>query len=91
MKPATPLPWEHDPTGKHYARAVIRHNGMISCRPTNDQDAAYIAHAANMYPKLVAALEGSNALLQKIYDEHSVVGPPLLVTENCALLKECDE
>lgn len=40
-KPASPLPWSED---------------MFVAAPIPDQDAAYIAHACNAYPKLVEAL-----------------------------------
>lgn len=63
-KPATPLPWRHVEFG-NFARgehgAALRqengeplkhgHNGMAVA------DAAYIAHVANAYPRLIEALK----------------------------------
>ncbi len=57
-KPATPLPWAAQPIG------VAGKNNDIpisSIEPnvtdaTHAQDAAYIAHACNAYPRLVEAL-----------------------------------
>jgi hypothetical protein len=53
IKPATPLPWEIEPSP---------HGGAILVRPGSPQshvqlyDAAYIVAACNAYPELVAAL-----------------------------------
>ncbi len=63
MKPETDLPWEFDPSGKHYAHYVIRHNGQIACYPRNTVDALYIVHACNAYPKLIRALKACTECL----------------------------
>jgi hypothetical protein len=60
--PATPLPWK--PWTKRIHHEIYAANDQIvaqvrQCEGPNGsthQDAAYIAHAANAYPKLVAAL-----------------------------------
>ena len=63
-KPATPLPWrdeEGDAGGRHIT-ADAKGDDAIACTYDESdfaaaaQDAAYIAHAANAYPKLVEAL-----------------------------------
>ena len=59
-KPATPLPWK---LGTRYPCRIL---GVASACEEQDegtetegqkQDAAYIVHAANSYPKLVTALQ----------------------------------
>lgn len=56
IRPATPLPWEVDEEaticGNNSAVAFTRRRESAYM----DEDAAYIAHAANAYPKLVEAL-----------------------------------
>ena len=54
-KPATPLPWSTDPEGE-VALAIEGANGRVVCSDPMHLDAAYIVHAANSYPELVAAL-----------------------------------
>ena len=61
MKPATPLPWKckqvGDTGGKNQVGVYeIRHEPWRVAEYANDEDAAYIAHACNAYPKLVEAL-----------------------------------
>lgn len=51
MKPATPLPW------KPFGPFVIDENENEVASGGYGIDAAYIAHAANLYPELVEALE----------------------------------
>ena len=71
MKPATPLPWEcpgtdgedyvicASPKGKRRTIAhVYRHSDLGIKR---EENAAYIVHAANSYPELVAALRSMMA------------------------------
>ena len=55
--PATPLPWRFAKMegGKRLA-LVNKHGGLISYLDCSEEKAAYIAHAANAYPKLVEAL-----------------------------------
>ena len=55
-KPATPLPWEVDEEA-----TVCANNTVVAFTSTRvsayqDEDAGYIAHAANAYPKLIAEL-----------------------------------
>lgn len=51
MKPATPLPW------KPFGPFVIDENENEVASGGYGIDAAYIAHACNLYPELVEALE----------------------------------
>lgn len=53
-KPATPLPWTSNPDSQNIYSANDR-KGAIAMA-INTHDAAYMLHAANAYPKLVAAL-----------------------------------
>ncbi len=50
MKPATPLPW------KPFGPFVIDENENEVASGGYGIDAAYIAHACNLYPELVEAL-----------------------------------
>jgi hypothetical protein len=63
VQPATALPWKH--TGTHYAdcggrfQEVVGHEGrevISECGPCAE-DAAYLVHAANAYPRLIAAVK----------------------------------
>ena len=74
-QPATPLPWLHNDTTRrplplHYYARICGEEGrdaetiaVVPCHDMSDtsaaEDAAYIAHAANAYPKLVQALKGA--------------------------------
>jgi hypothetical protein len=51
VKPATPLPW------KPFGPFVIDENENEVASGGYGIDAAYIAHACNLYPELVEALE----------------------------------
>lgn len=66
--PATPLPW-HNATlrteQEHESGAVGTPYGRF--RVNHNKDAAYIAHAANAYPRLVEALRDALALLDEIH------------------------
>lgn len=55
-KPATPLPWKYGELSQN----IIGQRGQLiaECVEADFDDAAYISHAANAYPKLVAALRG---------------------------------
>jgi len=96
MQPGTPLPWE---LSNKFARDKVYEGGLLvaNCHVESDlrpktaceQNAAYIAHACNLHPELVTALEASNALLTEIYRERGV-GEPLLVSWNRALLARCN-
>ncbi len=63
--PATPLPWRIEPAAQQKPRVSIKvaHAVLLSDHAPRmadvrlAQDAAYIAHAANAYPKLVEALK----------------------------------
>ena len=56
-KPATPLPWKYG----ELSESVISLRGQLACSVDDcgadaAQNAAYIVHACNAYPELVAAL-----------------------------------
>ena len=62
-KPATALPWETAVNGEEPPQwDVCAANGgdmvadLMNMPDTGEQDAAYIVHAANAYPRLVEAL-----------------------------------
>jgi hypothetical protein len=59
MKPGTPTPWvrigEEVYTPDNQIMVCEARDGSEDYR---EQNAAYIAHAANLYPELVEALEG---------------------------------
>lgn len=58
-KPATPLPWRSEERGATIHRQVVVSKGLVcqvARRAGQVENAAYIAHAANAYPKLVVAL-----------------------------------
>jgi hypothetical protein len=65
VRPATPLPWnawvEEEGEGPEFENHNISGYGdAFICELGSDEpkvDAAYIAHACNAYPKLVAELE----------------------------------
>ena len=64
-QPATPLPWEHDsdtPSRNGSPRAMVFpvdddiDNPTVVAGGIKPENAAYLTHAANAYPKLVQAL-----------------------------------
>lgn len=55
-KPATPLPWRVSPA---HAAQVQQESGVCRVADCFHADTAYIVHAANAYPELVAALRES--------------------------------
>lgn len=66
MKPGTPLPWKQWPGADHPNAPILigqpgQHvcaiSGTARARVEAEQNAAYIVHAANLYPELVEALE----------------------------------
>jgi hypothetical protein len=67
--PATPLPWTHQATRKPMMPLVAANGEWISSpynRVGDIEDFEYIAHAANAYPKLVAALRTLTALCDNV-------------------------
>lgn len=64
IKPATPLPWREARAGE-IGTNVLAGEQIVASTDTHRytagerelQNAAYIAHACNAYPRLVAALE----------------------------------
>lgn len=77
--PASPLPWSVSPCGNG-GMFLNRERQTLQVWPS--EDAAYIVHAANLYPKLVAALE-SMILFAKDYHE----GDPLIDRAQAILAK----
>ena len=55
QKPSTSLPWEPIKLPGHYG--VVNEQDLRVCESQDSEDAAYIVHAANAYPKLVEALQ----------------------------------
>ena len=58
MKPATPLPWKFEPTGKSNAERTYKVPDVMDDEPYENlapsiDNAAYIVHACNNYPRLV--------------------------------------
>jgi hypothetical protein len=82
MKPGTELPWELDDF-----------LADLQMERISDQDAAYIVHAANMYPKLVEALSLAKANL----DARAETRRKWTMNDQAnweridALLRECEE
>ncbi len=74
IKPASPLPWEWSDQGPNYEEALIYHSGRTDSRVDGAvadcvsdlydycQDAAYIVHTCNEYPRLRAKLKRVGAL-----------------------------
>ncbi len=76
-KPATPLPWSEGedrqgrrrifgPDGIECARALWK---VVKTKQQVSQNRVYIAHAANAYPKLVAALREASECLDDWSDD----------------------
>ena len=57
QKPSTSLPWEPIKLPGHYG--VVNEQDLRVCESQDSEDAAYIVHAANAYPKLVEAIKDS--------------------------------
>ena len=99
-KPATPLPWESGmvETEPHcvafYLITQATNIGgwnvaqTLSNKERDAKDAAYIAHAANAYPRLVEALRDALSALV-CEGHHEGVSRP--VTDGRALLRELGE
>ena len=56
MKPATALPWTVLKAREDMSASIAELDGAYTNEPMHVNDAVYIAHACNAYPKLVAAL-----------------------------------
>ena len=86
MKPATPLPWIVD------GDEVTDGTGTVAdvfgeTSEDREQNAAYIAHAANMYPKLVEALQWA---VERLDDNYPVAYCEERMRQARALLAECE-
>jgi hypothetical protein len=80
--PATPLPWQHGkdrsgririfgPDGIECVRALWK---CVKTKEQRDANRAYIAHAANAYPKLVEAARYLAAMVEDINERHAQQG-----------------
>ena len=92
IKPAAPLPYRCDSHPEEDFAEILSSNDGPVARTTHD-DAAYIVHACNAYPKLVEALRVAAdqiAYLQEISgnDKH---GPLDALRDARALLRELGE
>ena len=67
-RPDSPLPWIVNL--RHEVFTAKDFHGVANCR--KDQDAAYIVHAANAYPVLVAALQALVKAEEAYGDETNV-------------------
>lgn len=96
MKPATVLPWSHQedrrgririfgPNGIEVARALWK---SVKTKEQRDQNRAYIAHACNAYPALVAALRESQQHLDARPED---TGLDIIRQRNAALLRSLGE
>ena len=113
-KPATALPWEatrrDDPSGKNWICSdvgqAVNLGGLVVTRTLSPaangfEDAAYIAHACNAYPKLIEALRSMEQWardLSEQSDANALDGLERLRREHClqyndarALLRELGE
>jgi hypothetical protein len=79
VKPATALPWEQDDEAQVCAGNLVVAVSYMRPADVADQNAAYIVHACNAYPKLVAALRA-------VYD-----GVPLSRINAGVVLRELGE
>jgi len=98
--PATPLPWEQGPSGLNervmgssrsgYSRTHICNVKSAMSPNICSADAAYIAHAANAYPRLVAALQSALRQVDELTDYEPGVGEDY-GSDYRALLRELGE
>lgn len=68
--PATPLPWAADDVGQINADRALPVAGTND-DAGNQQDARYIAHAANAYPKLVEVIQKAHEAMSQHWFTHS--------------------
>jgi hypothetical protein len=84
--PATPLPWIFAPLSG-IVRQAEEHGTARVCslhvRPDAEQDGDFIAHAANAYPELVAALRRSMGALGPIADDERSEGRKGIASRAC--------
>ncbi len=82
MKPGAPLPWKQWPGADHPNAPILigqpgQHvcaiSGAARAQPGAEQNAAYIVHAANLYPELVEALEAVMTASDDDLDYHGSV------------------
>ena len=92
--PATPLPWHEKQVHLNYQGRVLMHSIEGGTRRLDDQsghftpeDAAYLAHAANAYPKLIDTLRAVNAAVHP-FDS---IANRLAAAAAYALLRELGE
>jgi len=91
MKPGTELPWSD-----LFSEVIYPQGG----NDTDPQDAAYIVHACNAYPKLVAALKAIDWFWTEGGDRPQALSPHAWITDTDEqtiadtvhqLLAECEE
>ena len=75
-KPATPLPFRSEDTTVKYVthgawHTIARLNDKKYTNEANKENAAYLAHAANAYPKLVAALREYVNVVESVNNPNS--------------------
>jgi hypothetical protein len=95
--PATPLPWRVGAVTPARFPAypivgdVIVADVSIRARGGSDKDAAYIAHAANAYPKLVEALRSGIMSLEAFVAIDRIPANNAGLRDMRALLRELGE
>ena len=80
-QPATPLPWQVDAGGDGeieiwappYRRTLALVGDGLRATSDDTTNAAYIAHACNAYPQLVAALRGMAHLAELVPGDETPV------------------
>lgn len=101
VKPATPLPWALMPHDETQITNMIGHSDPLyhaECnarkRPLAEDDAAYIVHACNAYPKLLRALSEARtqlAISTSVLAGQDKTRPELIVQENRITLAQIAE
>lgn len=93
-QPATPLPFEvHEATSTRVGFDIQSAEGaaLIAYNLRLSEDAAYIAHAANAYPKLVEALRAAANHINRITNPAANYGEFQEVRTARALLRDLGE
>jgi hypothetical protein len=82
-KPATPLPFSVERADRTHTNILGGRKAVVACIYSDEQqDAAYIAHAANSYPKLVEELK------RRLEEMRLLIGSDVL---SSSLLRELGE
>jgi hypothetical protein len=72
MEGISPLPWKV--SGKQTIRGIDGSWVAKTFWNRGPETAAYIVHAANLYPELVEALEGAETQIQYLHDKFQETG-----------------